>query len=59
MILIKIRLDEVDRSPLTVDHELFKHSDYHLFLLRVELLLALVLRNVVARKNLAIQLLKC
>ena len=58
MILIKIRLDEVDRSPLTIDNELFKHSDDHLFLLRVELLLALVLRNV-GRKKLAVQLLKC
>ena len=43
MILVEIGLDKVDRPAFAVDHELFEHVDNHLFLLDVELLLALVL----------------
>jgi len=43
MILVEIGLDKVDRPAFAVDHELFEHVDNHLFLLAVELLLALVL----------------
>jgi hypothetical protein len=43
MILVEIGLDKVDRPAFAVDHELFEHADNHLFLLDVELLLALVL----------------
>ena len=57
MILVEIWLDKVDWSPLTVDHKLFEHTDYQFFFLAVELLLALVLRNVRGEK-LGIQLLQ-
>jgi hypothetical protein len=56
MILVEIWLDKVDRSPLTVDHELFEHADDQFLFLAAELLLALVLRNV-RREQLSIELL--
>jgi hypothetical protein len=56
MILVKIGLDKIDWSAFTVDHELFEHTDYQLFLLITELLFALVFRNVRGEK-LAIKLL--
>ena len=46
MILIKIGLDEVHWSAFAVEHELFEHVDDHFFLLAVELLLVIALRNV-------------
>ena len=58
MILVEIWLDKVDRSPLTVDHELFEHADDQFLFLAAELLLALVLRNV-RREQLSIELLDC
>ena len=58
MILIKIGLDEVDWSAFAVEHELFEHVDDHFFLLAVELLLVLALRNV-RGEELPAQLLKC
>ena len=57
MILIKIGLDEVDWSAFAVEHELFEHVDDHFFLLAVELLLVLALRNV-RGEELPTQLLK-
>ena len=57
MILVEIGLDKVDGLLFTVDNQLLEHADYHLFLLNVEPLLALVLRNV-RWEELAVQLFK-